>query len=253
MKTFTKNLKLNPMGGLAIAVISGMIVLSLAVLTGCSSTQKIGKQGKDPVSLDHAGRALGGTELPKWLQTWNTGRSITEVEKLSEYRGLYCFIAEDRGSNLKAVQAWLNTVQINNIIGAQISTRIGSVAEAHVDTANNASYANTLNDIMTTTRNATYTAAKKESDYWVYWRVYDVDDETKYTDEYTAYVLYTMEKEILNEQIANEFRTIRNNANTEEEREMWTGLIQAIIERGLDVEVKTPARNDSDVNITVIK
>jgi hypothetical protein len=232
----------------------GMLLIALTVLAGCASSkknEKIGKQGKDPVSLDHAGRALGATELPKWLQTWNTSRSNMAVEKLPEYRGLYCFVEENTGTNLKAVQAWLNTIQINDIIASQISTRVGSTAEAHVDTANNASYSNSITDVMTTTRNATFTAARRESDYWVYWRRYDPDDETKYTDEYSAYILYTMEKDILNQQIANEFRAIQNNANTEEERAMWTGLIQAIIERGLDVEAKTPARNDSDVNITV--
>ncbi|GHV35439.1 hypothetical protein AGMMS4952_27710 [Spirochaetia bacterium] len=234
-----------------VAIMAGAALgMAFMVLAGCASL-KLGSKGKDPVMLDHAGRAWGGKELPPWLETWNTSHSIIAVEKMPEYRGRYCFIAEDTGSNLKAVQAWLNTVAINNIIGSQISTRIGSVAEANVNTANNASYTNKLNDVMTTTRNATYTAAVKESDYWVKWRNYDPDDKTNYTDEYTATILYTMQKDILNEQIANEFRTIQNNANTKEEREMWTGLIQAVLERGLDVEARTPARNDNDVNITV--
>jgi hypothetical protein len=228
------------------------LTLSLMVLTGCASSAKLGSKGKDPVMLDHAGRALGGKELPPWLATWNTSRSVIAVEKLPEYRGRYCFIAEDTGSNLKAVQAWLNTVAINNIIGGQISTRVGSVAEATVTAANNASYTNKLNDVMTTTRNATYTAAVKESEYWVQMRNYDPDDKTIYTDVYTATILYTMQKDILNEQIANEFRTIQNNANTQEERAMWTGLIQAILERGLDVEAVQPASaNQDNVNITV--
>lgn len=232
-------------------MVGALLSMALLVGAGCASSAKIGSKGKDPVMLDHAGRAWGGKELPPWLATWNTTKSILAVEKLPEYRGRYCFIAEDTGSNLKAVQAWLNTVAINNIIGSQISTRVGSVAEANVNTANNASYTNKLNDVMTTTRNATYTAAVKESEYWVQWRTYDPDNETISKDEYTATVLYTMEKGVLNEQIANEFRQIQANTNVKEEREMWTGLIQAILERGLDVEAKTPAQNGNDVNITV--
>ena len=227
------------------------VALSFMVLGGCSSL-KLGSKGKADVMLDHAGRAYGRKELPPWLETWVTSGSIIAVEKLPEYRGRYCFIQEGTGSNLKAVQAWLNTVAINNLIGSQISTRIGSMAEATVNTANNASYRNKLDDVMTITRNATYTAAVKESEYWVQRRKYDSDDKTNYTDEYTATVLYTMEKDILNQQIANEFRTIQNTANTPEERAMWTGLIQAILQRGFDVEAITPTQNSSDVNITVI-
>lgn len=232
---------------------SGAIALALSfmVLAGCSSL-KIGNQGKDPVILDHAGRDLGVTEKPKWVQVWATSRNIINLEAEREYRDSYCFVAEDTGSNLKAVQAWLNTVQINDIIGARISTRVGSTAEANVSTTNNDEYSNFLNNVMTVTRDATYTGFVKTSDYWIKWRTYDPDDETKSKDEYTAYVLYTVGKTILNEQIANQFRQIQNNANTKEEREMWTGLIQAVLERGLGVEAKQPASANQDtVNITV--
>ncbi|GHV47018.1 hypothetical protein AGMMS49546_36110 [Spirochaetia bacterium] len=227
------------------------ITLSLMVLAGCESL-KIGSKGKDPLILDHAGRDLGVTEKPRWVQVWATSRNVINLEAEREYRDSYCFVAEDSGSNLKAVQAWLNTVQINDIIGARISTRVGSTAEANVSTADNAEYSNFLNNVMTVTRDATYTNVIKTSDYWIKWRIYDPDDVTKSKDEYTAYVLYTIAKKDLNTQVANQFQQILNNANTKEERQMWTGLIQAVLERGLGVEAKQPASAGLDsVNITV--
>jgi hypothetical protein len=228
-----------------------LVFVVLTVLAGCGSTQKAGSRGKDPVMLDHAGRAWGEKEVPPWLQTWNKSKSIIAVQKLPEYRGLYCFIAEDTGSNLKAVQAWLNTVAINDTIGSQFSTRLGALADVSRKTANNASYTNKLDDAITVTRDATYSAAVKESEYWVLWRIYDPDDKTKYTDEYTATVLYTMKKDIMDQQIGTMITNFMKNANTAEERAMWTGLIQAVVERGLDVEARTPAQNDGNVNITV--
>jgi hypothetical protein len=228
------------------------LVLSLMVLSGCASFGKIGSTGKDPVILDHAGRDLGVTEKPKWVQVWATSRNIINLEAEREFQDSYCFLAEDSGSNLKAVQAWLNTVQINDIIGSRISTRVGSTAEASVSASDNAEYSSFLNNVMTVTRDATYTGVAKTSDYWIKWRIYDPDDKTKSKDEYTAYVLYTVGKKILNEQIANQFRQIQANANTPEERQMWTGLIQAVLEKGLGVEAKEPASAGQDnVNITV--
>ena len=192
------------------------------------------------------------TEQPRWVQVWATSRNVINLESEREFQDSYCFVAEDSGSNLKAVQAWLNTVQINDIIGSRISTRVGSTAEANVSASDNSEYSNFLNNVMTVTRDATYTGVVKTSDYWIKWRLYDPDDETKTKDEYTAYVLYPVGKQILNEQIANQFREIQNNANTKEEREMWTGLIQAVLERGLGVEAVQPASANQDpVNITV--
>jgi hypothetical protein len=242
---YMKNKKCSVLAGA-----SGFI-LALTVLAGCAS-QKISGKGKDPVVLDYAGRDLGATEKPKWLVTWATTRSVNSLEAMREYQEDYCFVAEDTGSNLKAVQAWLNTVQINDIIGSRISTRVGSTAEANVSTTNNDEYSNFMNNVMAVTVDATYTGFVKNSDYWIKWRTYDPDDPAKSKDEYTAYVLYTVGKKILNEQIANQFRQIQTNANTAEERAMWTGLIQAVLEKGLGVEAKQPAQAGLDnVNITV--
>jgi len=211
------------------------VLMALILLAGCKSTPKASSKGKDPVTLDHAGRALNQTEYPRWLLAWREERTVSTIER-TLYRNDYCFVEESTGSNLKAVQAWMNTIQINNIMGARISTRVGSMAEANIDTQDNATYSNFMVDAQTVSRDATYTGFEKTSDYWIKQRIYDPDDETIFKDEYTVYVLYTIDKKILNEQIANKFREIQNNANTKEEREMWTGLIQAVLERGLGVE-----------------
>jgi len=223
----------------------------MVTLAGCG-TLKASSKGKDPVMLDHAGRALGSSEIPKWLQVYNANRSVTAVEAMSEFKSDYCFILEDEGANLDALQAWANTVEMMDTIAARISTRVGSTAEANVSAENKAKYSGVLNDVRTTTRNATFNGAVKNSEYWVKWRNYDPDDAAKYTDEFTIYLLYTMRKDLLDTAIAQEFQEYRNRATSDEERQMWTGLIQAVLEKGLDVEAKVPSQESShDVNIKV--
>ncbi|GHV83356.1 hypothetical protein AGMMS50212_07150 [Spirochaetia bacterium] len=68
------------------------LTLSLMVLAGCASSAKISSKGKDPVILDHAGRDLGVTEKPKWVQVWATSRNVINLEAEREYRDSYCFV-----------------------------------------------------------------------------------------------------------------------------------------------------------------
>jgi predicted Zn-dependent protease len=50
--------------------------------------------------------------------------------------------------------------------------------------------------------NVSYSGAQREADWWSLRRRYDPDNREVYTDEYTAYVLYTVPKAELNRQVA---------------------------------------------------
>jgi hypothetical protein len=55
--------------------------------------------------------------------------------------------------------------------------------------------------------NVSYSGAQRDSDWWVLTRRYDPDQKDVYSDEYTAYVLYTIPKAELNRQIAQALET----------------------------------------------
>jgi hypothetical protein len=65
-----------------------------------------------------------------------------------------------------------------------------------------ASYQQEIENILSVIVNVSYSGAQREADWWSLRRRYDPDNKTHYTDEYTAYVLYTIPRAELNRQIA---------------------------------------------------
>jgi predicted Zn-dependent protease len=63
-------------------------------------------------------------------------------------------------------------------------------------------YQQEINNIVSAVVNVSYSGAQREADWWSLRRRYDPDNREIYTDEYTAYVLYTIPKAELNRQIA---------------------------------------------------
>jgi len=61
--------------------------------------------------------------------------------------------------------------------------------------------------VLNSVVNVSYSGARRDSDWWILTRRYDPDQEDLYTDEYTAYVLYTVPKTELNRQIASALET----------------------------------------------
>jgi hypothetical protein len=55
--------------------------------------------------------------------------------------------------------------------------------------------------------NVSYSGAQRDSDWWVLTRRYDPDVKDVWSDSYTAYVLYTIPKSQLNQQIAKALET----------------------------------------------
>jgi hypothetical protein len=62
---------------------------------------------------------------------------------------------------------------------------------------------NSINAVV----NVSYSGAQRDSDWWVLTRRYDPDQKDVFSDEYTAYVMYTIPKAELNRQIASALET----------------------------------------------
>jgi hypothetical protein len=91
-------------------------------------------------------------------------------------------------------------------------------------------YSNAINTLVS----ATYSGARKDSDWWVLRRRYDPDVKGAYTDLYTAYVLYTIPKKALDEQIVNEIDKIRDGYP--ELASAFDAITADILQRGLEWE-----------------
>ena len=186
--------------GIVLALIAAALVFS-----GCASKQEdpepkeLESKVKSEV-LEHKGTALGVNQLPVWVETYIT-EGILAVEKLSSYEGSYCFIGEEAGSNLDALQVWVSSFDIPSEIAANVSTRVNALFTGAASGSPDGEYGTYFENIVKSTSSASYSGARKVNDWWVMTRRYDPDQKKKYVDEYRCYVLYTIDKDLLDRQV----------------------------------------------------
>jgi hypothetical protein len=149
------------------------------------------------ITLEHKGSGLGIDTLPQWISEY-MDRGVPGVEAMTDFTGKYCIVAEEYGPQLQPLLTWVNNFNAQQQIGAQISTRVASVFKAHEsklpdDDASIRKYDNAINTLVT----ATYTGARKESDWWVKQQIVQKGqaDEIRYR----AMALYTIDRKVLNQ------------------------------------------------------
>jgi hypothetical protein len=181
-------------------------------------------------TLEHKGTAFGINDLPQWIAEY-LNRGLPGVESLDDYKGKYCIIAEERGTELQPLLTWVNNFNAQQQIGATIETRVVSVFKANEskvpDNADSQrKYSNSINSLIT----GTYTGARKEGDWWLKQLISNKGqpDEIRYT----AIALYTIDKNVLDNQIAAKIEEIK--AGDSELAEAFDSVSAQILERGLE-------------------
>lgn len=186
--------------GIVLALIAATLVFS-----GCASKQEeptpkeLDAKVKSEV-LEHKGTALGVNQLPVWVETYIT-EGVLAVEKLSSYEGSYCFVGEEAGTNLDALQVWVSSFDIPSEIAASVSTRVNALFTGAASGSPDGEYGTYFENIVKSASGASYSGARKVNDWWVMTRRYDPDQKKKYVDEYRCYVLYTIDKDLLDRQV----------------------------------------------------
>ena len=165
-------------------------------------------------TVEHKGTALGIDTVPQWLSEFIQRNGTRAVEDLPDFKGKYVIIGQANGSGLQQVETWAKNFDAQQQIGATIRTRVASVFKAHENLLpdeedSKRKYDNAINTLV----QATYTGAQQISDWWIHQKVTEKgkDPETRYT----SYVLYTIDKKILDQQISNEVKRIKDDDNPE--------------------------------------
>ena len=210
-------------GKYALAALS---VMAIFALIGCQSGPKA-----TYAILDSKGHALGQTETPAWVTTY-TSYGVSRLQSQTEYRDKYCIIGEETGVNLQFVRTWADNFSAQQRIGAMLRTNIESLYQAKMTgeaqstgvtgvTPSTGAMQQKIDSSINAVVNVSYSGAQLETDWWILSRRYDPDLKDVYTDQYTAWVLYTIPKTVLNSQIADALRT-----SVEADSELYAITIQ---------------------------
>ena len=196
-------------------VMAVMTATVIMALISCAGGPKVKTS-----ELDNKGNAIGVT-TPDWIKMY-VANGVTAVQGQPQFKDKYCIIGEESSTNRQFALAWADSFSAQQRIGAMLRTNIESKYQALVTGSSqsiggansstaagggSADYKQAIDNSINAVVNVAYSGAQRDSDWWVLTRRYDPDQKDVYSDEYTAYVLYTIPKSELNNQIAKALET----------------------------------------------
>jgi len=223
----------------SVKVITLIIALMvIVVLVGCANTDKAKdislKSTAKVETVEHKGTAFGIAAIPPWLSTFIQRNGTRSVEEMPEYKGKYVIIGQANGAGLQQVETWAKNFDAQQQIGATIETRVASVFKAHENLLpGNADAKRKYDNAINTLVKATYTGAKQEADWWLHQKITEKGKEAE--TRYTSYVLYTIDKSILDQQIRDQIVKIKNGENPELSA-AFDAVTAQLLEKGLEWE-----------------
>jgi hypothetical protein len=187
------------------AYIAAGIIVAFAVTTAVSCVTQKGKVQKE---LSNKG-TLDKIPAPEWYTTYKSAGNVLAVEALPEFKDMYCFIGEQRGTDLEFCQAWARQFSVQSQIAEMTRTNIAGEMKA-TQTGSASGMENEIDNFVNGILNVSFSGAKRTGDWWRSIREYDHDRKDAYEDYYEVYVFYTAPRKLLNQAISNALETAAN-------------------------------------------
>lgn len=149
--------------------------------------------------LDTKTMALGG-DIPEWVSVYVTD-GVTGVEALPKFKDKYVFIGEDSGANKEALRQWATGFTVAQDLARLVSTRVQARFAGAAAGSPDDNYGRYFENVVKSASDATYSGARKESDFWILKRYYKEDGKTVDKEVYDYYVLVTIDKATLQKQL----------------------------------------------------
>ncbi|MDR2184942.1 MAG: hypothetical protein LBO80_04660 [Treponema sp.] len=182
-------------------ILIATFVISVLVLAGCASnkTPEYVEKTKTYEVLDHKTMAVG-QEVPGWVTRYIAG-GLTEVEKMPDFQNKYVFIGEDSGINLNALRQWTSGFTVAQDLSRMVSTRVQARFAGAAAGSPDDEYGRYFEAVVKNASDATYSGARKENDFWILKRYFKGDGKNVDREVYDFYVLVTIDKNSLEQQI----------------------------------------------------
>ena len=149
---------------------------------------------------------------PDWLKLY-LDKGVSALQALPEFKDKYVIIGEETGANKQFVISWADMASAQQRIGALIRTNIASrysstiSAAAALGAENTAQYRQEVEVVLNAIVSVSYSGAIREADWWSLRRRYEPRNKEIFTDEYTAWVMYTIPRIEMNRQVAMAMET----------------------------------------------
>jgi hypothetical protein len=149
--------------------------------------------------VDHKNKALG-QDVPEWIIRYTDG-GLAEIEELFSYSGKYVFMGENSGTNLNALRQWLSGFSVTRDLPRLVSTRVQARFTRAAPGNPDEVYGRYFENMIKNTSDAAYKGAQRETDFWLLKRYFEEDGTTTSREAYGFYVLISINKELLKQQV----------------------------------------------------
>jgi hypothetical protein len=180
-----------------------------------------------------------GNPTPEWFKIY-LDQGVSGLQAMPQYSDKYCIVGEANGTNRSFVLSWADQASAQQRIGALLRTNVASRYSAAVTASSlstgspeeaSGQFSQEIDNIVNTLVNVSYSGAQREADWWVLRERHDTINNT-YSEEYIAFVLYTVPRTELNRQIA--FALENSVSKDSELYDITIGIARDILLQGYD-------------------
>ncbi|QQO09247.1 hypothetical protein [Breznakiella homolactica] len=209
-----------------LALIAGALVMA-----GCASKPAEQTQTLPPAPeyvertdtyqvIDHKTKAVG-QDVPEWVTRYISD-GVSGVEAMPQYNNKYVFIGEDSGTNLNALRQWSTGFTVAQDLSRMVSSRVQARFAGAAAGSPDDEYGRYFENVVKSASDATYSGARKETDFWLLKRYFKADGKTVDREVYDFYVLVSIDKDLLQRQINDILDGV--NVDTPPTREQSTAI-----------------------------
>ena len=232
-------------------IVSVLTALTLVgLLASCGSTLKL--KGEDPVMMtgtpeiiDYQGLALG-SQIPDWVIAIGDGSQKKVRRSLDIPNSKQIFILQNKGTDLDYVQIWTDQVDARAEIASSIEQTIAQTVQSEMEVrqSDEQQKVKAAKIYSATMTNVTLNGLSKEDYYWIKTRTPKVDVKspklaTDYNYEFTYYVVYTLDKDLYERQIAQAMDDVQDNDDQ-------TTFLKDVLSEKLMSTILLPEEQDID-------
>ncbi|MBO4532334.1 MAG: hypothetical protein J5726_01360 [Treponema sp.] len=204
-------------------IVSVLTALTLVgLLASCGSTLKL--KGEDPVMMtgtpeiiDYQGLALG-SQIPDWVIAIGDGSQKKVRRSLDIPNSKQIFILQNKGTDLDYVQIWTDQVDARAEIASSIEQTIAQTVQSEISVQDAGMQVDekSAKIYSATMTNVTVNGLVKECYYWIKTRTPQIDSKNPkvvkdYKEEYTYYVVYTIDKDLYERQLKQAMDDVQDN------------------------------------------
>lgn len=210
------------------------LVMITLLLVSCASNKVDTEKASVPVTsktvtremIDWKGASIGA-EIPAWV-TDAVEDDYAALSKLPQLANKRIICASAQGKNQDLLKSWVNNFDVqasfSKSIRNVVSDKFGGELSGTKDSAVSKSF---LDEIVATFSRNEFSGLCKEMDFWVLTRYKDTEKDIL-TDTYEYFVVYAIEQDTFDYQIADSLGLVE--AQTEVEEEMKANIQKAILE-----------------------